>query len=407
MKKCFFGAIAVLALASCSNEKVVELSQDQEIKLTVEAGKATSRAADGYCPANLPPSFQVWAKQETKNYFEGETFKKNDAGTAWEINSTDKRYWPESGNLQMFAALNYEGANSSTVTWDATNTTTPAQVKDFVVPNAVNAQKDFIYAVNAATSKADNKLNFRHGLAEVVFRAQNLNPNIYVEVTGVKVMNVQNKGTFTFPIASTSDNVKDESNPQNGASFEGKTQGSWDVTTTSLDSYTVTLPSAVEVSQAATNTTPVSLTYDFKSQTERYNANSLYLMEQKETKVWNGTDALKKAGEGEGAQKVYDTECGAYLILTCSIWNVAAGNGSVKADTDVALWTNKDIAVKLPSLAWKHGYKYVYTFKFTENGNGGTDPDTDEPVFTPIELTVDVDDFVNETETPVDMVDLP
>ena len=404
MKKCFFGAIAVLALASCSNEKVVELSQDQEIKLTVEAGKATSRAADGYCPANLPAEFDVWAKQGASNYFAAEPFKQS--GSTLVINTEDKRYWPANA-LQMFAMKNYLGdeTTKATVTWDATQEK-PLKVNNFIVPNAVGSQKDFIYAVNAAATKDANKLNFRHGLAEVVFRAQNLNPNIYVEVTGVKVMNVQNKGTFTFPTTSTDANVKDDSNPQDkeDMSLVGKTQGSWSVVTGSLDSYTVTLPETVKVSQSATKDTPVSLTYNFIDNNKRYNANSLYLMEQQGTKVWNGTDALKKAGEGEGAQKVYDTECGAYLILTCSIWNVAAGNGSEKATSDVALWTGKDIAVKLPALAWKHGYKYVYTFKFTKDGNGGTDPDTDEPVFTPIELTVDVDDFVNETDTPVNMV---
>ena len=395
MKKCFFGAIAVLALASCSNEKVVELSQDQEIKFTVEAGKATSRAADGYCHATLPAEFDVWAKQGTSNYFAAEPFKQS--GSIWVINTEDKRYWPANA-LQMFAMKNYLGdeTTKATVTWDATQEK-PLKVNNFIVPNAVGSQKDFIYAVNAAATKDANTLNFRHGLAEVVFRAQNLNPNIYVEVTGVKVMNVQNKGTFTFPKESTSDNNLDIDNPQENA-FIGA-RGTWEVTTGSLDSYTVTFDK-VEVAQKGTDgnqAAPASLTYDFKSTNERYNANSLYLMEQQGTTTWDGNAALKNAG-------AYKTDCGAYLILTCSIWNVAAGDGTKATGTDVKLWDNKDIAVKLPSLAWIHGYKYVYTFKFTKDGNGGTDPETDKPVFTPIELTVDVDDFVNETNQDVPMV---
>lgn len=397
MKKVLVGAMALLALAACSNEEVLDQNQVRnEIGFTAVTGKALSRAADGFCNGKLPDDFQVWAKQGTTDYIKGQTFTKS--GSIYSTNPA--RYWP-SGNLDFFAAKNFEGATATpaSVTWNA-SAASPAIISNFIVENDVTKQHDFIYAVNMGQAKptggAAAPLNFRHGLAQVVFRAQNLNKNISIEVTGVKVMNVQNKGTFTFPTASTTGNVVDEDNPQN-TSLAGKQQGSWAVETGSLDSYTVTFPT-VKVTQNNSATEPVSLTYDFKSSTERYNAGSLYLMEQNGTELWNGTADLMASG-------AYKTDCGAYLILTCSIWNVAAGDGSERTGSDVCLWENKDIAVKLPAaLAWKHGYKYVYTFKFTTDGNGGTDPGTLDPVFTPIELSVTVDDFANETETPVDMV---
>lgn len=385
--------MALLTLAACSNEEVLQKNEvKQEIGFTAVTGKALSRAADGFSNGTLPGDFQVWAKQGTTSYIEGQTFTKSGAI----YNTNPARYWP-SGTLDFFAAKDFEGAASSTVTWDATNAK-PAIITGFKVANNVAEQHDFIYAVNMGQAKptggAAAPLNFRHGLAQVVFRAQNLNPNISIEVTGVKVMNVQNKGTFTFPTASTIGNVIDADNPQD-ASLAGKQQGSWVVDHSSLDSYTVPF-SPVVVTKNNSSTTPVSLTYDFKSTTERYNAGSLYLMEQDGTELWDGTSALMESG-------AYKNNCGAYLILTCSIWNVAAGDGSERTTSDVILWENKDIAVKLPSLAWKHGYKYVYTFKFTTDGNGGTDPGTLDPVFTPIELSVTVDDFAEETETPVVM----
>lgn len=391
--------MALLSLAACSNEEVLQKNEvNQEIGFTAVTGKALSRAADGFSNGTLPGDFQVWAKQGTTSYIEGQKFTKSGAI----YNTNPARYWP-SGTLDFFAAKDFEGAASSTVTWvaSATSPASPAIISNFTVAHDVDKQHDFIYAVNMDQAKPDGgaaaPLNFRHGLAQVVFRAQNLNKNISIEITGVKVMNVQNKGTFTFPTADTDAYVVDEDNPQD-APLAGKTQGSWNPVTTSLDSYTVTLPIAKVVTEQNSNTTPISLTYDFKSATERYNPGSLYLMEQKEPKMWNGTEALMNS------DGTYKTDCGAYLILTCSIWNVAKGDGSERTGTDVILWNNKDIAVKLPStLAWKHGYKYVYTFKFTTDGNGGTDPGTLKPVFTPIELSVTVDDFAAETNTDVEM----
>ena len=409
MMKVLLGTLAVLTLAACSKDEVVQQNPNDAITFSVVTNKAVSRAADGYCNAVLPPNFKVWAKQGTKNYFAGEKYVRDGSTTHYVIEGPT-RYWPESGTIDFFAALNYEGASASTVTWDATSATEPAVISNFVVPNAVANQKDFIYAVLTGADKtskdnglATTKLNFRHGLCEVVFKAQNLNKNIYVEVTGVKVQNVQNKGTFKFPIASTNDKTNvDVDNPQD-TEFQGE-QGTWTTVPASLDSYNVTFD-AVPVSQVATSAAAASLTYDFDG-TEpgaRYSKNALYLMEQQSTALWDGSTALMS-----GSPLEYKKDCGAYLILTCSIWNVADGDGkeldaAAKAK-EVLLWDNKDIAVKLPALAWKHGRKYVYTFKFTADGNGGTNPEDMTPVFTPIVLDVTVDDFVAETDTPVSMV---
>lgn len=235
-------------------------------------------------------------------------------------------------------------------------------------------------------------------------------------------MNVKNTGTFTFPTASTAStapNVADDdhNNPYNGTASTGA-WGEWALTT-DLASYTATFGEVGAKKRDAA----YSLTYD-NSEGVEYNVNSMYLMPQSfsleatsatNTKLWNGTDALKTGPVGS---KVYNTDCGAYVILTCKIYNIAkpdesasAATGGYVDGTDIALWggtTAKDIAVALPSTApwkWEQGKKYVYTFVFTAIGNGGTDPDTDKPVFTPIKLEVTVDDFVGETDTELEMDD--
>ncbi|MGM9847825.1 MAG: hypothetical protein ACI31F_07730 [Muribaculaceae bacterium] len=97
MKKVLLGAISVLALASCSNEKVVELSQDQEIKFTVEAGKATSRAADGYCNNAKPKNFKVWARHKAgsastyTSYFANKQYDRPESGSVYTQNDGTKR----------------------------------------------------------------------------------------------------------------------------------------------------------------------------------------------------------------------------------------------------------------------------------------------------------------------------
>lgn len=54
-------------------------------------------------------------------------------------------------------------------------------------------------------------------------------------------------------------------------------------------------------------------------------------------------------------------------------------------------------------MEWKDGFRYVYTFNFTNYGVGGTDPDSGDPVLTPITLTVTVDDFVDYGNTDVEV----
>lgn len=409
MKKCFFGAIAVLALASCSNEKVVELSQDQEIKLTATAGKALSRADDGYCNESLPTSFKVWAKQGQKNYFAGQTFTKT--GDNWAIPTGDPvRYWPESGTLDLFAALNYEGAGTtaSSVTWTPSSTTAPAVVSGFKVSSTVSEQKDFIYAVSMGTVKKTSgiaAINFRHALSQIVFKAKNENPNIYVEVTGVSVCQATTQGTFTFPVLSTSDNIVDTNhkNPYEQTITDAHKFGKWDLDE-EYANYAVTFDA---VGLNANQAEAQSLTYANKEEApaQEWNTNTMYLLPQKfEGKLWSSAaDGYKKPGDVAGK---------AYFLLTAKIWNVAtpsasdAAKGGCDTTNDVLLWDTKNIAIEIPTnTVWEQGKKYVYTFKFTKNGNGGWDPTpgTPTPIFTPIQLSVTVDDFADETTKEVPM----
>ena len=83
------------------------------------------------------------------------------------------------------------------------------------------------------------------------------------------------------------------------------------------------------------------------------------------------------------------------------------GSG-VAGDEDVYLWgaanTPKKLAIPV-AFNWEQGKKYIYTLVFGE-GNGGYEPDpedpTPDPVLVPITFTVTVDDFVTPPATEVE-----
>ena len=394
MKKCFFGAIAVLALASCSNEKVVELSQDQEIKLTAVTGKALSRAADSYCNKNMPANFKVWANVPTnKVYFSGDQFDREGTSSNYK-NNGDARYWPN-GSINLFACLN---ANP-----DWTDNKSTLIVKDFEVNGTVAQQVDFIYAMQAVPSKpaANDRvaINFRHALSQVEFQARNENTKIHVEVKGVSVCRVANINTFTFPTTSTTPNH--ESTGAGGAhttlpSGPISNQGTWATKTVNEQvvadakgeaTYTVELANENVVTVGSENTSITVPTGEFDD-------NTMILMPQTIT-AWN---KVVESGAPAGT--------GSYLLLNCKIWNKAGSD--FNSGTDVLLWpkTGSDYAnIAIPfSGTWEQGKRYIYTFVFTSTGNGGTDPGTGDEVLTPIKLNVTVDDFVEGGNTDVPMV---
>lgn len=399
MKKVLLGTLAVLTLAACSKDEVVQQNPNDAISFSVVTNKAVSRAADGYCNETKPGDFDVWAKvgsgASAKDYFAQTNYHED--GGSWVITSSEGvRYWPNDA-VDFFAAKNYTGAVTPALvpSWNPT-ATAPLTIAGYQVEATPGAQKDFIYAVNMGATKSASPapLNFRHALSQIEFMAKNENKKIFVTVQGVKVVNVNDKGDFEFPILSTDGKVG--AHQLSGSytdDFTGKNQGKWDNLSGNA-TYVIKTKNATDNADAdvkllGSATDASSLTVSDVSPKE-YNSQTLYVMPQNVDR-WDGTGVPSKA----------------YLVLNCKIWNVAAGDGS--EDTGgVVLWDGtKDIAVALPAdTKWEQGKRYVYTFRFTTNGNGGTDP-SGNPVFTPITLDVTVDDFVKGADVDTPMVDLP
>ena len=377
-KHLVLGALAVLALAACTKSEVVELNKGNEISLTAVTGKNLTKAADGYCNKAMPADFDVWAATDGKKYFEAQTYTRD--GSTNTYKSTNARYWPTT-DVDFFAAKNYGG--SATLT--ATDPDSLA-VADYTVPTTVADQKDFIYAVKKGAKKADGAavLNFRHALSQIEFQAKNSNSGIYVEVTGVTVKQVYSKGNFSVKVATTNNFVDHTLGAADVDNRSGRC--TWAGQGDKAD-YAISF-AAVPLESTATSlsvTDPVD---------QEYNANTMYLIPQTVPDLW-------AVPTPPTPPTPVPTTGKAYFEITAKIWNVAGA--AVDKDKDVVLHDGK-IAVPIPaSTTWQDGLRYVYTFNFTTYGTGGVDPGTGDPVLTPIELTVTVDDLVDAGNTDVEV----
>lgn len=377
-KHLVLGALAVLSLAACTKSEVVELNKGNEISLTAITGKNLTKAADGYCNKAMPADFAVWAATDGKKYFEAQTYTRD--GSTNTYKSTNARYWPTT-DVDFFAAKNYGG--SATLT--ATDPTSLA-VADYTVPTTVADQKDFIYAVKKGAKKADGAaaLNFRHALSQIEFQAKNSNSGIYVEVTGVAVKQVYSKGNFSVNVATTNNFVDHTLGAADDDNRSGRC--TWAGQDAKAD-YAISF-ATVPLESTATSlsvTDPVD---------QEYNDNTMYLIPQAVPDLWVVPTPPTTPTPVPATGK-------AYFEITAKIWNVAGA--AVDKNNDVVLHDGK-IAVPIPgSTTWADGLRYVYTFNFTTYGTGGTDPGTGDPVLTPIELTVTVDDFVDVAEKEVDV----
>lgn len=385
MKRFFFGAFGLLALASCSNDELTSVNRDgDEIAFSVVTNSAT-RAADVYCNNNKPSGFEVWATYDGATYINGDQITYNENNSKWE-NTSGTRYWPD-GEVSFFAHVNAGDAFN----WNEGH----PKIEDFTVGTNVATQQDLLYAVKTASKGTDGKaeLNFRHALSQIVFQAKNTNPNLYVEISGVSVCKLGDKNTFTYPSQNTDNNIVNHDGTTGSITYNGS-WGMWNELAGGSASYSVEFTSVAVPGDSKVK----SLTNT--NEADKEFSNQAMLLLPQETTAW---DVNSDEAKGKPAD-----QNGTYFLVKCRIFNVA-GN-VVDTEKDVCLWGEngaENVAIPV-ALTWEQGKKYIYTFVFGD-GNGGYDPDPDDPdpdptpVLVPITFEVTVDDFVTVTEEEVKM----
>lgn len=390
MKKIISGIAVLMLLVSCSKEEVIDVNHDgDEITFDVVTNSAT-RAADVYCNNNMPKEFYVSAISDGMSYID-EDHIANENGS-W-VNKSGVRYWPETA-VDFYAYYN----DNNSYSWSVENQKAVAKFVDFTVNGTVADQQDLIYAVKTNQSKPGDDdpntpvaLNFRHALSQIVFQAKNTNANLYVEISGVDVVNVGNTNTFTFPSVDTDKNIVDHEGTTADYPAGADGWGTWAELKSGSASYAVSFDA---VAVKGDNNVVALTTTDDGEKPGEYNANTMLLLPQTTT-----------AWDAETEQ--FGTGSGSYFLVNCIIKNVKDGSGEA-GDDDVYLWGAANAPKKLAipvAFNWEQGKKYIYTLVFGE-GNGGYEPDpedpTPDPVLVPITFTVTVDDFVTPPATEVE-----
>ena len=395
-------ATAAMTLAtSCSSDAVVDDQQDANaIQFSVTAGNA-SRAASYYCNNEKPSQFNVWAATYGKTYFENESFSQKGGTGNWTIDGDFARFWP-STEVSFFAVKNqtkYNGDVFADVAWND-GTPTIAFTAQKPVQTEASKQQDLLYAYTKATKTADNvvnnkcvaTLNFRHALSQVVFKAQNKNKNIYVEISEVQVANLKTTGTFTFPTNVTDDKSLNDKHQQTGVIADNDPSfGKWSgLGTTAAETTTGEFTAVPVLGDGVlvnlTNNEGTATGEGAEKLNEKANIiKSLIVLPQELGPA--AYDQTNKWGDK------------AYFKVKCLVKNVAKGDGSKATADDVTLY-NKYIYIPV-DINWQVGKKYIYTFVFSEKGHAGYDEEGND-VLIPIEFNVTVDDFAKGAETNVD-----
>lgn len=333
------GAVIAGGIASCSDSsEEPQASADGAISFGAVVPKSSRAESTTTTSIN---SFIVYAFTNGKPYMEG--VKVTRSGAKWGYSPV--AYWPSTP--VNFYAYSPDISNSPSM-----GPSTDGQIPDY----SNTGSTDLLYAVNMGeTAKASPVLmNFRHALSRVDVLLSSQNPDITVKVAHVSLNEVDFRGTFTFPQATTSVTL-----PQNVGSWSDLKQP-----TNILTYY------AFEESDFTTLTsTPVNLT-------EGNLEMSFMLPQPLEELEANGTGYTGNAIQVDC--EIFDTATGA------KIWpNAATPSTQLVSESQCGklMFPVTTQTVK----EWKIGHAYVYNIQI------------DNPtVLHPIYFNVTVDEFTLE-----------
>lgn len=342
MKKNFlFAAVALAAMTSCSNDEVVNVNNGDAISFRASLDKAISRS-NVTSLANLQ-AFNVTAIGNGNNYFTNLGVTSAD-GSNWVTGST--YYWP-GFQLDFFAYAPQSIKDNVSVS------NTEKCITTFTPNQAVAEQKDLVISYNNG-NKVQNEskgvhLNFKHALSQIEVKALCANPNIKIEVLGVRMVNAATSAKFTFP----------EEETRTDFALPMEKWSEWSGMNIPSNAY------------AIKGDAPVTLSEDAKS--IMFGDNNFMLIPQKLT-------AWRNNAEKDGA----------YLSVMCRIYNVDGSNQMLLYPLATE-GDNKDGKYGFSAVAidtkWEPGKKYTYTLRFCDNGGGAgridPNPDPKDPTVDP------------------------
>ena len=361
LKGLFLASFLGMIVAGCSNEEVEEVlvsqAEQNAIGFNVLNSVSTSTRATLINSSNLTANkFAVWALTNDNTFFMGNAVTSGDASnlggvqiqyssSAWAYsNANDMAYWPTTANpLNFYAVSPVNGTLNYTWNVEGANKTIVYTTNDEYSDATINDNVDAMYAVKLNQISTSNsgkvKMQFRHILSNVAFKATTDNASITVDIESIKLRNVAKNGTFTIPAS--------EAKPASSA---------W--TTSNVDTLTLIKGQDLKIK----NGTITDITVDAP----------MLVVPQTLTK-WGVASTKTTIAEADNAGQ-------SYLAISCKIKQ----NGVCLFGTDT-----KSETLYVPFGAdFQPGNRYTYTICF----GGGYDVNGN-PILKPITFDAEVTDW--------------
>ena len=424
MKKMFFYLpLAALALAACSSDEVVNNAQqiaavngDQLQIAPVVQGNTRATAVTTSNLASfkvrITGNFQDGSGEETaaEPIASGSEVVVTKSGGSW--TTASEYWWADKTTEATFTA------------WSPADQTTAVTVE-----NAIADQKDIIVAYNNGKREdfdAGVPLNFQHVMSQIIVKALNkdASANFTVKVGGIKIMHAKNKGTLTYPTASTAagtfswDSYDPWGNTANGS--DNYINGSDKATTANVTSPLTLTASANNLADpmmlmpqtlASSDLTQESLSGNYLAILVKVTGASVAYRDADGYYYTAGESGVKGEKINFTSKRTGSTENDTYSSDEITAINkVAAGEagaslpetlktGSGESETTAtSIYTEVEtiypkqgyatstdnyayVGVDLGGLTWEPGKKYVYTLNFSKDGIGKSiaDQPSDKP----------------------------
>ena len=389
-------AVAGLALASCSNDEVVQTAATSDANAISFRPFTTgmTRANDTHFnAANDQFAVTAWATATTSGavnlYINNAVFSTTDGIT---FSSASKYYWPSGYNLDFYAyapvddgvadqGVDYVDYNSLKVTPGTTIASQPDLVyaktenwgKVDPDPNNGTAAANEPHYIDG--TPAGVTINFAHAESKIIIKLQNTNPNIKVTVGDVKICNLYGAGTYTWS-GYKSGGATWQNTDQRGGFYLA---GDWAMYGSADAVYTIPM-------ETTSSHNIFDGTQSARDLTNTASTREMILIPQA---ITYGTQYASNANDA-----VYDK---AYISVQLKIQNQ---NGAYIIGGDGDNW--QEAIWPLTVLKWLPGHKYTYTVDLAGGGYfpdnvDGTDADLD-PILGGYEIqfaTVTVDSWID------------
>lgn len=218
MKKFLFLAIAVAAMASCSQDEVLEVAEKEAINFGLPFIENSTRAAASdptYSGTGELTAFQVWGTVNSTTNAAVEVFKDVNvtgvvgANSVWNTAEADKQYWIYGATYNFAAVVNadVDASGKSAVTCNTTNL-----LPETITYTADNTNtKDLLYATapNIVRAKDDSDkkvpMQFAHLLSKVKFSAVNttVDTRYTFDIKNITITNSPASGTYYVQTVGT------------------------------------------------------------------------------------------------------------------------------------------------------------------------------------------------------------